>query len=257
MSSGRQCIESTFAAIVCTIFVLATLSVAGAQVRTSPNYQLQSDSINTGGGLSSSTNFRQESTVGEIATGQSTSTNYSLRAGYQQLQEVYISISDAADVIMSPDLPGLTGGESNGSTTVTVTTDSPAGYQLTIQSENTPAMQSPTDSIANYPAAGTPDYNFTVGSGQAYFGFSAISLDVISDFKDNGVDTCGGASTQNNVGVCWKGLSTSPIAVAGATGPNHPLGTETNVYFKVGIGSGAGVAPGVYTATTTMTALAL
>lgn len=254
---GRRFIESSLAATACTIFIVLSFNITSAQIRSSSNYQLQSDSINIGGGLSSSTNFRQESTVGEVATGQSTSTNYALKAGYQQLQEVYISISAPDDVTMSPDLPGLTGGESNGSTTVIVTTDSPAGYDLTIQSEKDPAMQSPTDTIANYPAGATPDYTFTTPAGQAYFGFSVVSADVVANFKDNGVNTCGGASVQNNLDVCWRSLSTSAISVAQAASPNHPLGTETAVYFKVGVGSGAGVAPGVYTATTTMTALAL
>lgn len=256
MSTGRQFIESFFATMLCTVFVVATISMAEAQVRSSLNYQLQSDSINTGGGLSTSTNFRQESTVGENATGQSTSTNYALKAGYQQLQEVYISISAPTDITMSPDIPGLTGGESNGSTTVIVTTDSPAGYQLTIQSEGDPAMQSPTDTIANYPAGATPDYDFTTGAGQAYFGFSVTSADAASAFLDNNTDTCGSGAF-NTVGACWRGLSASAITVAQAAGPNHPLGTETDIYFKVGVGSGAGVAPGLYTATTTMTALAL
>lgn len=254
---GRRFIESLLVAIFGTVFIVSSLQITSAQIRSSSNYQLQSDSINIGGGLSSSTNFSQESTVGEIATGVGTSTSYALRAGYQQLQEVYISISTPEDVTMTPDLPGLTGGESNGSTSVIVTTDSPAGYELTIQSEGNPAMQSPTDSIANYPAGATPDYTFTTGAGQAYFGFSVVSADVVANFKDDGVDTCGGASTQNNLGVCWRSLSTSAISISQAAAPNHPLGTETAVYFKAGVGSGAGVAPGVYTATTTMTALAL
>ncbi|MEM9336682.1 MAG: LamG domain-containing protein [Patescibacteria group bacterium] len=130
-----------------TLLVLAILSLSFAQVRTSSNYQIQSDSINIGGGLSSSTNFVQESTVGEIATGPSDSSTYQLRAGYQQMQEVFLSMTTPADVVMNPSLGGLTGGTSNGSTSVVVTTDSPSGYRLSIESENNPSMQSPEGGV--------------------------------------------------------------------------------------------------------------
>jgi hypothetical protein len=130
-----------------------------AQVRTSSSYQMQSDSINIGGGLSSSTDYVQESTVGEIATGPSDSTAYALRAGYQQLQEVYVSLAISGDVVMDPDLPGVTGGTANGSTTVTVVTDNPAGYRLIFQAESDPAMSSGPNTIANYDAGQEPDYD--------------------------------------------------------------------------------------------------
>lgn len=252
----QRFIESFVAAIVCTPFLLFSVHLSTAQVRSSTNYQLQSDSINIGGGLSSSTNYVQESTVGEVATGNSTSSSFSLYAGYQQMQEIFISLSDAADIVMDPDLPGLTGGTSNGSTTVTVTTDDPAGYSLTIVSENSPAMRSVIGgTIADYNDGGTADFSFTTGATDAHFGFSPSGVDIVQYFLDDG-GLCG-TDTNDTPLACWSGLSTSPIEIARGTGANHPTGATTTVNFRVGIGGNGSVESGVYIATTTITALPL
>lgn len=241
---------------ILTSFVLVCLQLTSAQVATSSNYQLQSDSINFGGGLSTSTNYQQESTFGEIATGNGTSTTYQLRAGYQQMQEVFLSMTAPANVIMSPDLAGLTGGTSNGSTTVTVTTDSPAGYTLTLESQTDPAMQSGIYSIDDYDEGVDADYSFLVTAGIAHLGFSPSGADIPLTFRDNNSGTCGVGSFDNDL-ACWAGLTTLGTVIAESTDSNHPAGTETIINFRVGIGAGTGVETGVYTATTTLTALPL
>ena len=241
--------------VILTIIVLVSVQLGFAQVASSTNYQLQSDSVNFGGGFSSSTNFQQENTFGEIGTGQSSSTNYMLRAGYQQMQEVYLSITAPTDVIMSPSLNGITGGTSNGSTTVTVTTDSPAGYSLSIESANSPAMQSESNSIADYNQGIDADFSFLVNSGAASFGFSPSSVDVVTAFRDN-ASVCGVGSLDTAL-ACWAGLTTTSTIISQGIGSNHPLGATTTLYFRVGIGSDAGVIAGEYTATTTLTALPL
>jgi len=242
----RSFLHSFFSALVLTVVTLSLIGISDAQVRSSSNYQIQSDSVNVGGGLSTSTSYTQESTVGEIATGPADSTTYSLRAGYQQMQEVYLSLLVSNDVTMSPNLPGITGGTANGSTTFTVLTDSPSGYQLTIQAENNPAMQSGANSLTDYNAGLEPDFSFIVGSSDALFGYTPEGVDVVPEFLDDGA-TCG-TDTQNAALACWDGLTTSA---------NHPSGATTTVHFRVGIGGSAGVMPGVYTATTTVTALPL
>ncbi len=241
--------------VVLTIIALLSMQLGFAQVATSTNYQLQSDSINFGGGLSTSTNYQQESTFGELGTGVGTSTNYQLRAGYQQMQEVYLSMTAPSDVTMSPNLNGITGGTSNGSTTVTVTTDSPSGYSLTIESANSPAMQNGVNSIADYSQGGDADFSFLVNSGAASFGFSPSSVDVVQAFRDN-TSLCGVGSSDTLL-ACWAGLSTTPITLSEGVGSNHPSGATTTLYFRVGVGANAGVLSGLYTATTTLTALPL
>lgn len=248
-------ITSLVLAALFTVGGLNMLQLGLAQVATSSNFQLQSDSLNFGGGLSTSTNYTQESTFGEVATGVGTSSTYQLKAGYQQMQEIYLSMTDATDVTLAPTLAGLTGGTSNGSTTVTVTTDNPAGYSLTIEAANNPAMQKGSDTIADYNQGIDNDYSFSVPTNDARFGFSPSSVDVVSAFRDNG-SLCGVGALDTAL-ACWAGLSTTPITIAQGMDANHPAGATTTVNFRVGVGSNAGVVAGLYTATTTLTALPL
>ena len=250
--------------LLASSFVLALFATAAlidmnqfglAQVATSSNYQIQTDSINFGGGFSTSTNYRQESTFGEIDSSVGTSSSYQLKAGYQQMTQIYLSITVPTDVTLSPTIAGVTGGTSNGSTTVTVRTDNPAGYTLSIRAANAPAMQKGSDTIADYSQGVDADYSFSVGTNDARFGYSPSSIDVVSAFKDNG-SLCGVGSADAAL-ACWAGLTTTPTTISQGAVANHPNGATTSIYFRVGVGSGAGVIAGLYTATTTLTALPL
>lgn len=242
-------------ALVVTLILLLLINVSLAQVRSSTSYQLQSDSINMGGGLATSTSYTQESTVGEVATGESSSASYALKAGYQQMQEVFLSLSTTGNVILNPSIPGITGGEANGSSTFTAITDSPAGYRLTIQAQNNPAMQNSPYSIADYNEGAEPDFSFTTGAGEAYFGYTPEGIDVVQFFQDGG-GVCNTGSLDTPLS-CWAGASTTARTIAEGSGANQPAGATTTINFRVGIGSGAGVLAGVYIATTTITALPL
>jgi len=251
----QDILRSVMATALLVVLVVSQSS-AFAQVRSSSNYQLESDSINVGGGPSNSASFQQESTVGEIATGRSDSANFALQAGYQQLREVFLSLALGGDVVMSPDLPGLTGGVSTGSTTFTVITDSPTGYQVTLAAQEDPALQSATGAfIPNYNDGSSADFVFTIPSASAVFGMSPEGMDVVAAFLDNG-STCGIGST-DTANACWSGVSTTPMVLAASPNPNQPAGAITRLRFQVGISSGGGVESGVYTATTTLTALPL
>ena len=227
-----------------------------AQVMQSTNYRIQSDSINFGGGLSTSSSYTLESTAGEIATGDSSSATYNLHAGYQQMQEVYIALTGAQNVTMSPSIGGVTGGTSNGSTTVTVLTDSPSGYMLTIESSTTPAMVKGADVINDYVPGGDPDFSFTTNATDSHFGYSPEGADVVQRFLDNTTDTCNTGSADTAL-ACWDGLSVSAETIAQSGSPNHPTGATTTIRFRVGIGNSVTQTPGTYIATTTLTALPL
>jgi hypothetical protein len=250
-------LRSLFESCVITAIVVTSLSVVQAQVRSSANYQIQSESINVAGDLSTSSSYSLESTLGEMATGDSDSGSYSLRAGYQQMQEVFISLSDPGAVEMSGALGGLTGGESNGSTTVTVVTDSPGGYQLLITAASAPAMQKGSDTIADYTpdSAPNPDFIFTTASNEAHFALAPFGVDMVARFQNNG-SLCGSGSGKTPL-RCFIGASTSPQLLAQGAGANHPTGATTTLQFKVGIGSQVVVPAGIYVATTTLTALSL
>lgn len=256
MISFRSLVVVFFQTIVLTALGLGMLSIGYAEVRSSASYQLQSDSVNFGGGLSESTNYSLESTAGEVATGDGTSSTYKLRAGYQQMQEVFLSISDAADVAMSPAIGGLTGGTANGSTSVVVLTDSPAGYELTIAAESAPAMQGVLDTIADYvPTANPlPDYAFTTGATNAYFGFSPEGADIVTRYRNSGA-TCG-SGVADDVSACWDGLAVADTVIARGSS-NQPSGATTTIRFRVEVGGDAPVLAGTYIATTTLTAVPL
>ena len=241
--------------LLLTPVFLLYLHVGDAQVMQSGSYRIQSDSINFGGGLSTSTNYRVESTGGEIATGDATSTSYSLKAGYQQMVNNFISMSAPGNVTMSPSIGGVTGGTSNGSTTVTVTTDSSAGYVLSISASQSPAMVKGGDSIADYVPGGDPDYSFITVAGDSHFGYSPEGQNIVARFKDNGA-ICNNGVLDTTLS-CWDGLATTLEPVARATAANTPTGATTTINFRVGIGSGVVQAAGTYTATTTLTAISL
>jgi hypothetical protein len=255
MSGLRDSLIAGSLALIATPILLASLSLASAQVMTSTNYQIQQDSVNFGGGLASSTNYTLESTAGEVATGDSQSTSYRLRAGYQQLDTNFISLSAVPPVTMDPPIPGITGGTANGTTTVTVTTDSPAGYELSIAALNNPAMQKGADTIADYAPVGDPDFVFTTDASDAHFGYSPSGTDIVDRFRDNGA-ACNLGSFDSAL-ACWDGLSIADELIAQSSGPNVPNGTVTTLHFRISIGSSVVQPSGSYTATTTVTALAI
>lgn len=238
------------------IFLLlnSTVPVFG-QAMTSGNYSLQSDSINFGGGYSTSSSYALESTAGEIATGNSQSDSYQLRAGYQQMQEIYISLTVPGAVELSPGILGVTGGTSSGfSSEALVVTDSSSGYTLAIKAEGSPAMQSAQNSIADYaPAGAVPDFEFELGPTDAVFGFTPEGNDIDLRYQDNG-GVCG-VTGSDTLDRCWDGLSTSSKIIARGSGANHPAGATTTLRFQVGLGGMIAVPPGIYVATTTLIAV--
>jgi hypothetical protein len=252
----RELLVTAVRAFILTPIVLLSVSIVGAEVMQSGNYRIQSDSINFGGGLATSTNYSLESTAGESGTGEATSASYELRAGYQQMQESYISLSGFGTVALSPSIPGISGGFSNGSTAVLVVTDSVSGYMLEIAGSQSPAMQKGSDTIADYaPAGAAPDYAFTTNAADAHFGYSPEGVDIVARFKDNGA-ACN-AGSDDTLLACWDGLNTSGETVARRTSANNPNGSTTTLNFRVGVGGSVVQPPGAYTATTTLTALTL
>jgi len=236
------------------IIVLLPVSVFGA-VMGSTNYSIESDSVNFGGGLSTSTSYTEESTFGESATGDSQSTTYRLRAGYQQMIATYLSLS-VSPVTLTPAIPASGGGVANGSTNVTVATDAPAGYELYISASSSPALVSGANSFADYVPSGiNPDFTFSVLPADSEFGFSPEGLDIVQAFRDDSF-ACGvGLSDSTN--SCWKGLTTSDVLIAKKTSGNHPSGTVTTLKFRAESGALHVQPAGSYTATSTVTVIAL
>lgn len=252
----RLVCSSIITSLTVTVVIAVTyLPMVSAQVMQSASYQIESDSLNIAGGWASSTTYVLEDTVGEQATGESSSGSYRLRAGYQQMQAVYLAITAAADVSMSQTIGGVTGGNATGSTMVTVTTDNRAGYQLSIHALNNPAMQDGVNSIADYVPSGNPDFTFTTGASDSHFGYSPEGDDIVGRFRDL-AGSCN-SGTGDTADACWDGLSTTPELIAENNNSNHPTGTDTTIKFQVGVGSNVNQVPGTYVATTTLTLIAL
>lgn len=226
--------------IVLTILVLILPISLFAYVMQSNSYRIDSDSINVGGlDLSTSTNYQLIDTVGEVATGLSSSTSYEMNGGYRVRVNpsvaTYITISSAGDVALS-SISGLTGGFATGSSSWIVTTNSSAGYQLTVAASTSPALKASQTSIADYtPSGANPDYSFSVSSSNSEFGFTPEGADIVDRYKDNGANCNFG--TNDTADKCWDGLSTTPRVISSGASPNAPSGAATTIKYRVEIGS--------------------
>ena len=226
-----------------------------ADYMQSSTYRIQSDSLNFGGLESSSGNYKLNDTLGESATGDSSSSNYSIHAGYWQMQSSFISITSPSDLVLS-SMAGLSGGSSEGTLSWDVLTDNSAGYSMTIAASTTPALKSTLDSLDDYvPAGSDPDYDFYNDPTKSSFGFSPEGTEVIPRFKDNG-SACNIGSGET-VGKCWDGLSTTPKVMAGSTTSNMPSGSTVTSRFRAESGADHVQISGEYNVTIIVTATVL
>lgn len=256
---NQQPININFVLMIFTmiIVVIGCFGLVRADTMSSSIYKIQSDSLNFGGVRSASGSYTIEDTMGEVGTGISSSTNYVMGAGYQQMQSVSISVTPADNVIMSPAIGGVTGGTANGSTTFTVITDDPAGYITTVVADLSPALQSATSSFADYvPASSIPDYTFVNIDTASSFAFAPEGADIDNRYKYLAA-TCNTVGGTYSPGSCWDGLSTSPKTIVNRTSSNHPTGTISKINFRAESGSNHIQMNGIYTATTTITVIPL
>lgn len=244
-------------AVLCSLVL--TPQVLSSYVMGSTNYRIDVDSVNSGGlDVSTSTNYGLIDTVGEIATGFSSSTNFNIYAGYRQMlsAEATISISDAANVNLG-SINGLTGGSATGQSEWLVTTDSPSGYSLSIKASTNPALKSSISSFADYtPAGSDPDYSFSIATTASEFGYSPEGSDIIGRYKDNG--TICNAGTSDASDKCWDAFSTTDNQISASGSSNYPTGATTTVKYRAQVGTSKIQDSGSdYSATITVTAITL
>lgn len=237
--------------------LLGTGSVFAAM--SSPNYVIQSDAVDVGGAAGTSSDFHLEDTIGELASGDSESENYFLRAGYQSMQEVYLALSSPSDVTMTPTIPGVSGGSGNGSVFWTATTDNLAGYSFYVRSTTSPALvksDNPAIYFDDYTSDTNPDYVWQVDANKAEFGFTPEGADIVQKFRDNGI-ACN-TGTFDTPDTCWYNfVSANPgELIAQSNGSNHPSGTATTVKVEAQSNSAHLQEAGTYQATITVTVLA-
>lgn len=230
----------------------------------SSNYRIQDSSINIGGAFQTSTNnYRLIETLGEIAGGISTTSAYKIFAGYQQMQESFISLSIYPSSVFLPSIGGVSGGQTNGSTTITVITDNPAGYSLEIKASNSPALVCSAggcavgeDKFNDYTpnSFSVPDFNWFVPSNTSEFGFTPEGSDIVQKFRDNAVDSCNTANNDTPE-KCWYNFSTSSELISFSYSSNHPNGVSTVLKFRAESGSQNIQVAGDYSASFVVTAI--
>lgn len=217
---------------ILSIFGMA--SPLGAISMSSQNYKLEKDSINIGGlDTSESSSFKIFDTIGEEATGESSSANYSMFAGYRQMDEVYIAIAGPSNIQLSPSIGGVAGGTANGNGTWNVKTDSPSGYYLSIKASTSPALKSDNYYFTDYTpsSSGVPDYLWNIETANSEFGFSPFnSLSQNDKYKNNG-SACNTGSEITD-GKCWYGLSATYEQIANKTERTLNDGENTKISFK-------------------------
>jgi len=226
-------IISIFLPLVLMFFLFA--SNLFAAVMSSANYQIQSDDLTLGGGDWSSVSYIFRDTLGEVSSGLSDSVSYKMKAGWQEMQEVYISVSSPGNVFMKPDIPGMTGGTAATSTYWYVITDSAAGFNMKINASTNPAMRlsgDPTHYFSNYSA--TPTYEWDVASGNAQFGFTVdagTDDDIVDTFLDTG-SACGSGTFHTE--KCWIGFIGTDLAtiINRSSRTNNSPGEEEIIKFQ-------------------------
>jgi hypothetical protein len=228
-----------------------------AAVMQSTNYQIQSDNLTPSGGQWSSVNYIFKDSFGEVSTGISDSTSYSMRAGYQEMQETYLSISSPGVLNMTPSIPGISGGTADVSGTFNVITDDAAGFTLALNASTAHAMMAesdPTYYFSNYSA--TPTYTWTVYSGNAQFGYTVEPEsygDTVIDFLDDTSNNCG-TGDANGTGTCWAGFDGTDLKTVIYRTTRTDIDGEDEVVKFRAQSSDYSLESGTYTATITATA---
>lgn len=174
-----------------------------------------------------------------------------------------------ADLVMSPGLNGVSGGTSNASAQLVVSTNNPSGYTMTLSADSSLGMvgaASSTSYIAAYVPTGTtsPDYSFAVNSPRGTaFGYTiaaSTTADAAQEFLNNGAYCYAGATGNSGTGAshCWLDASTTPVTVVATAGPTPASGSTSTILFEVTIDPNPSpiVPNDTYIATTTLTASA-
>lgn len=237
------------------LFMIIPLIISATPMQ-SANYKIESDSINVGGSRAISANYIIEDTTGEIATGESASASHILRAGFQQMQETYISITVAPDITMT-NMAGIGAVSSTGETAWTVLTDNNAGYELSVRASSNPTLQSTEGySFDDYSLSGAdPDYIFSIPATSSAFAFTPEGADIHVLYQDNG--TSCNVSGSDTIDRCWAPFLTNFTVIAGSAVSNHPIGTSTTLKVRAENGVDHIQEAGTYTATLIVTAIAL
>ena len=231
---------------------LATLFIAvSVSAMSSASYRIDFDSVNSGGLLATSTSYQMQDTAGDTATGLGTSTSYRLNAGYEQNSPTTISISAPTNITM--DALTITQNSAVATTTWTVITNDAAGYTLSVNASQAPAMKNLATG-ATFADQGATTTVWSVSNAYA-FGFSATGANTTG--FGTGSQCAPTTANVPSTTLWWRGFSgATTIQVASSSAATAQAGTATTVCLADA--QNTVFAPsGTYVATTTATAVAL
>lgn len=169
----------------------------------------------------------------------------------------------ASNIVLSPSIGGISGGEATGTTQVRVYTNNTTGFTMTIAASGTPAMlgDSLGGSFTNYtPAGAFPDYGFARSGVSAKFGFTvsaSTTADLAQKFLDNGT-ACNTGALDTNLGAsCWTFVSTTATSTIVTAAPAPVSGSTSTIFMHTYVPANPNPAlpKDTYTATTTLTAV--
>ncbi len=239
------------------VALLSFVFTAQAYVASSTNFRIESDVVSMGGGFSTSTNFSVQDSLSDRVLGMVSGTTSGINTGYLPMLSSSISVTYPSSVALLPAIKSGEGGQGNGSASVTVITDNPGGYSLSVKASTEPALKSNTDSFANYNPAllGTPDFNWSVVLADSRFGFSPEGIHIHQKYKDDGISCNAGIG--DTINKCWDSIDTVNKVISISNLNNHPLGTATTLKLRSEAGSGRRQGSGTYVANIIITAIAL
>lgn len=160
--------------------------------------------------------------------------------------DVTAEIALTCDVSSStlPSIAGIVGGSSTSDRSCNVSTNDGFGYIMTVKSGFTPALRNlthPAHPIPDY-AASVPETWTNPASTTSAFGFTVLSTGGTIDPAFSSIPSYRGFNT------------TTPITVASASDATAFAGQDTDIGYKVFVGSAANQATGHYSAAITVTA---
>jgi len=196
-----------------------------AYVMSSPNYRIQKDSLNVGGLPENSSNYKMWESIGEIATGKLTSSNYNLIAGYQAYVPPILTFSISNNSIGFGTLTTGTiyyaTADGNGSTSepgpdlpvkLTVSTNAENGVVITVKDSNGGL------SMGSYTIPGVASSSVSTSSeGYGVYGKDASGLTIDEGFDNDGTSDVAISTSYQTFASSTSYVSSADVDLAAKT----------------------------------------
>lgn len=162
------------------IWVFCLLSPVNARAAmSSTHYFIYADSVGFGGGLTTSTSYNVESTVGGAPIGITSSTSYTVKSGYQAMERGEISLTVDTNSVSLGNLNIGRAAVSTGNVAATVKTDSLNGYSLCVDTVTGAGLAAVSDGAVDGDSS-SEEYGVSVsGSDAAFADDRAITIGLV------------------------------------------------------------------------------